>query len=91
LDCSRCSSVAAGPDIGGGKDAWNGSQDAIRDAAHRYGVEPGTDKAVVWRESRFNPNARGRAQEIGLMQIQEVAARNGQMQSTCQHSNTNMF
>jgi len=58
---------------------WEGrlerSQDApIRDAAHRYGVDPALIKAVVWRESRFNPNARGRAQEIGLMQIQEVAA-----------------
>jgi soluble lytic murein transglycosylase len=31
-------------------------------------------KAVVWRESRFDPAARGKAGEIGLMQIQEVAA-----------------
>jgi len=58
---------------------WEGrlerSQDTpIRGAAQRYGVDPALVKAVVWRESRFNPNARGRAREIGLMQIQEVAA-----------------
>jgi soluble lytic murein transglycosylase len=51
------------------------SQDApIREAARRYGVEPALVKAVVWRESRFNPAVRGRAQEIGLMQLQEIAA-----------------
>jgi len=52
------------------------SQDRpIRAAARRYGVEPALVKAIVWRESRFNTNARGRAHEIGLMQLQEEAAR----------------
>lgn len=46
----------------------------IRAAARRYGVERALIKAVVWRESRFNPEARGRSGEIGLMQIQEVPA-----------------
>jgi peptidoglycan lytic transglycosylase len=51
------------------------SQDAvIVTAARRYGVEPALIKAVIWRESRFNPQARGRAGEIGLMQIREAAA-----------------
>jgi soluble lytic murein transglycosylase len=51
------------------------SQDVpIRAAAKRYGVDPALVKAIVWRESRFNPRARGRAQEIGLMQIREDAA-----------------
>lgn len=51
------------------------SQDRpIRVAAQRFGVEPALVKAIVWRESRFNPNARGRAGELGLMQIQEIAA-----------------
>jgi soluble lytic murein transglycosylase len=51
------------------------SQDnPIRAAATRYGVEPALVKAVVWRESRFNPSVRGRAQELGLMQIREEAA-----------------
>jgi soluble lytic murein transglycosylase len=59
---------------------WEGrlerSQDGpIRAAARRYGVEPALIKAVVWRESRFQPRARGRAEEFGLMQLQEEAAR----------------
>jgi soluble lytic murein transglycosylase len=51
------------------------SQDGpIRAASQRYGVEPALVKAVVWRESRFNPRVRGRAQEIGLMQLMEESA-----------------
>ena len=51
------------------------SQDRpIRAAAEHYGVEPALVKAVVWRESRFKPNVRGRAQELGLMQLQEASA-----------------
>ncbi len=46
----------------------------IRAAAQRYSLEAALVKAVVWRESRFNPAARGRAQEIGLMQLQEIPA-----------------
>jgi len=58
---------------------WEGrfehSQDGpIRAAAQRYGVEPALVKAVVWRESRFHPQARGRVGEIGLMQLREEAA-----------------
>lgn len=46
----------------------------IAAAASRYQLEPGLVKAVIWRESRFNPGARGRAGELGLMQIREAAA-----------------
>jgi soluble lytic murein transglycosylase len=58
---------------------WQGrlerSQDGpIRAAARRYGVEPALVKAIVWRESHFHPRAQGRAQEIGLMQLREIAA-----------------
>jgi len=58
---------------------WEGrlerSQDKpIRAAARRYGVEPALIKAVVWRESRFHPRAHGRAEEIGLMQLRDLAA-----------------
>ena len=52
------------------------SQDAvIHAAAARYGVDAALVKAVVWRESRFHPEVRGKAGEIGLMQIREPAAR----------------
>ena len=51
------------------------SQDAvILAAARRYGVEPALVKAVVWRESWFNPAARGGHGEFGLMQIRAEAA-----------------
>jgi soluble lytic murein transglycosylase len=43
-------------------------------AANRYGVDPALVKSVVWRESRFNPDARGAAGELGLMQIGALAA-----------------
>lgn len=52
----------------------NSHDKAIIAAAHRYEVDPALVKAVVWRESRFNPKARGRVGEIGLMQIREAAA-----------------
>jgi soluble lytic murein transglycosylase len=51
------------------------SQDIpILAAARRYAVDPALVKAVVWRESRFNPRARGSRGEIGLMQIIPAAA-----------------
>jgi soluble lytic murein transglycosylase len=43
-------------------------------AAQKYQVSPALVKAVVWQETRFNASARGRAGEIGLMQIREPAA-----------------
>ena len=51
------------------------SEDAvILASARRYGVEPALVKAVMWRESWFNPLARGGHGEFGLMQITETAA-----------------
>lgn len=51
------------------------SQDApILAAARRYAVDPALVKAIVWRESRFNPRARGSRGELGLMQIIPAAA-----------------
>ncbi len=51
------------------------SQDEpIRVAAERYGVPPTLIKAIVWRESRFAPDARGTSGELGLMQLQAIAA-----------------
>jgi soluble lytic murein transglycosylase len=67
--------------LGGGGAYWwhintlEHSQDGpIWAAAQRYSVPPELVKAVVWRESYFNPNARGRAGELGLMQVREDAA-----------------
>jgi soluble lytic murein transglycosylase len=46
----------------------------IAAAARRYQMEPALIKAVIWRESRFKPDVRGRAGELGLMQVRETAA-----------------
>jgi len=43
-------------------------------AANRYKLDPAVIKAVIWQESRFNARARGKAGEIGLMQVREDAA-----------------
>ena len=47
----------------------------ILEASRRYRVDPALVKAVIWRESWFNPKARGKAGEFGLMQIRAGAAR----------------
>ncbi|MET1411614.1 transglycosylase SLT domain-containing protein [Roseibium sp. HPY-6] len=47
----------------------------IRKAAARHGVPVQIAKAVVEIESNFNPRARGRAGEVGLMQIKPATAR----------------
>jgi len=46
----------------------------IRAAAERYRLDPALIKAVIWQESRFRAAARGKAGEIGLMQVREDAA-----------------
>jgi len=65
--------------VAGGFLWWEGRLESsqngpIHAAAQRYSLEPALVKAVVWRESKFNPAARGRAKELGLMQIQEIPA-----------------
>ncbi len=59
-----------------GKDAkqiFETSQ-AIFEEAQRFGFDPYFLLAVVERESRFNPRAKGRHGEIGLMQIKPDTA-----------------
>jgi soluble lytic murein transglycosylase len=46
----------------------------IAQAAGRHGVNPSLVKAVIWRETRFQPQMQGSHGERGLMQITEVAA-----------------
>ena len=46
----------------------------INAAAQRYHVDPLLVRAVIWEETRFHPDRRGKAGEIGLMQIREAAA-----------------
>jgi soluble lytic murein transglycosylase len=44
-------------------------------ASEKYGVDPALIKAVIWQESRFDPDARGSKGEIGLMQIMDGTGR----------------
>src|SRR5262245_57712118 len=46
----------------------------IRSVALENHLDPMLVKAVVWRESRFDPKKRGSHGERGLMQVSEVAA-----------------
>ena len=48
--------------------------DLISQASERYGVAPELIKAVIWRESQFQPRKVGSQGERGLMQITEKAA-----------------
>ena len=41
----------------------------INRAAAKYGLDPELVKALIWRESRFDPNAVGKSGEVGLMQL----------------------
>src|SRR5437773_12542527 len=47
----------------------------IRAVAAANELDPMLVKAVVWRESRFDPQKLGGAGERGLMQVSEIAAR----------------
>jgi soluble lytic murein transglycosylase len=47
----------------------------IRSVATEHHLDPLLVKAVVWRESRFDPQKYGTAGERGLMQVSEKAAR----------------
>ncbi len=41
----------------------------IAEVSREYGVDPFLIRALIWRESRFNPLTYGTAQEHGLMQV----------------------
>lgn len=46
----------------------------IKDMAAKYGIDSRLIKALIYQESRFNPDSKGNAGEIGLMQILPRAA-----------------
>lgn len=46
----------------------------LREASSRYGVPPELIAAVIWQETAFTPGRRGKAGEIGLMQIMPQSA-----------------
>ncbi len=46
----------------------------IADAARKHGLDPLLVKAMVWRESAFDPSKVGTSGERGLMQVGEAAA-----------------
>ena len=50
------------------------NREQIEDAAQRYQVPPHLIAAVIWQETRFNAACRGKAGEIGLMQIMPQSA-----------------
>lgn len=47
----------------------------IWEASVRYSIDPLLIKAVIWRETDFDPSRFGRAQERGLMQVTPVAGK----------------
>src|SRR5262249_43060659 len=64
--------------LGGGsrEDAYAAAiQAAVQDVADLYPVPPALVKAVIRRESAFNPRARSRVGAIGLMQLMPFNAR----------------
>lgn len=48
----------------------------IRNAAKRHGVDPELIRALIWKETggTFDPDTRGKAGEVGLMQILPTAS-----------------
>ena len=53
----------------------------IASVASSHELDPMLVKAVVWRESRFDPKKLGGAGERGLMQVSEIAARDWAMET----------
>jgi soluble lytic murein transglycosylase len=56
-----------------GGDFW-AYDELITAAAKKHGLDPMLVKAVVWRESKFQPEMVGTSGERGLMQVGEAAA-----------------
>ena len=48
-------------------------EECIAAASAKHGMPASLIRAIIWRESKFNPDIVGKANEIGLMQITEGA------------------
>ncbi|MCO6185631.1 lytic transglycosylase domain-containing protein [Rhizobium sp. L1K21] len=72
---SLLSTKGAGDIAEDGKSLTSPYSKLIKTYAKKYGVPESLAHAVVKVESNFNPKARGRAGEIGLMQIKPATAR----------------
>jgi len=57
------------------RDQFGKYDQLISDAGTKYGLDPMLVKALVWRESKFQPDKVGTSGERGLMQVGEAAAR----------------
>ena len=53
---------------------YHAYDDRIREASLPRGLDPPFVSALIWRESRFDASRRGKAGEIGLMQVRPDAA-----------------
>lgn len=50
-------------------------ESCINAASQKHNVPPSLIRAIIWRESKFNPRVVGKAKEIGLMQITDGAVK----------------
>ncbi|MBQ7651539.1 MAG: transglycosylase SLT domain-containing protein [Victivallales bacterium] len=50
-------------------------ESCISAASQKHNVSPALIRAIIWRESKFNPRVVGKAKEIGLMQITDGAVK----------------
>lgn len=50
-------------------------RNVVNRAASQYGIAPRLLQSLIWQETRFQPLRRGKAGEIGLMQILPASAR----------------
>ncbi len=53
----------------------NRFDELILNAAGENGLDPCLVKAVIWRETKFNPQIRGKSGEYGLMQVMPETAK----------------
>ena len=63
----------------------------IKSVAQAHDLDPMLVKAVIWRESRFDPHTVGTSGERGLMQVSEKAAREWAAESRVENFNVDQL